>query len=239
MGDEERNIMKRMKLAVYGHGGSFNHGNEAIVRGVCEIFPEAEVKCYTFSVAVDKHFGLDEMCELRPMTQNVNISYGFRMRRKLFGYNRRLKEEYYREYFRPFIEEIDPETIYLLEAGDQYCEPGDHRMFYAMLNREIRRRGAKSVMLGCTVNPELLEDMRTVEDIKNYSLVIARESITYNALKERISGNVYLAPCPAFAMKNETVDIPESISKILRRGGGSSVLMRDSYSRATKYIMIS
>lgn len=34
---------KRIKIAVYGHGGSQNHGNEAIVRGIREIFPDADM----------------------------------------------------------------------------------------------------------------------------------------------------------------------------------------------------
>ena len=210
-----------MKLAVYGHGGSFNHGNEAIVRGLCKLFPEAEVKCYTFSAEVDKHFGLDEVCELRPMIHDVKSSYAFRAAKKLFRGSRCLQEKYYREFFRPFIEEIDPETIYLLEAADQYCEWGPNRHWYELLNKEIKAAGAKSVMMGCTIDPYVLDDKRVVEDIKRYSLVIARESITYNALKEHIDENVYLAPCPAFAMNSEPADMPERVSKTIHGGGGS------------------
>ncbi len=228
MDNEAENIMSKIKIAVYGHGGSQNHGNEAIVRGVREIFPDADMKLYTFSVEADKHFGLDEICEVRPMTQNVRRSYISRGISKLEKIIRGkeseiLKEKYYREYFRPFIDEIDPDTIYLLEAGDQYCELWDHRLFYAMLNREIKSRGAKSVMLGCTVDPNLMSDKNMIDDIRRYSLVIARESVTFNALSKYVKENLYLAPCPAFAMKKKTCDVPSWMCNLPVGGGGNRV----------------
>ena len=32
------------KIAIYGHSGSQNHGNEAIVRGLHELFPDTITK---------------------------------------------------------------------------------------------------------------------------------------------------------------------------------------------------
>lgn len=59
-------------------------------------------------------------------------------------------------------------------------------------------------MLGCTINPDILQDRRVVDDLKNYSLVIARESITYHALVTA-GVNALLAPCPAFVMESENI----------------------------------
>lgn len=41
-----------------------------------------------------------------------------------------------------------------------------------------------------------------LEDLKSYNLIVARESITYQSLKE-IGANVILNPDPAFYMKSE------------------------------------
>ncbi len=196
-----------MKIAIYGHGGSQNHGNEEIVRGIRKLFPDAEIKLYSFSPEADKHFLLDEACEIRNMTKNIPTF--LKILRKLFKNSRRIKNLVYKEHFRPFISEINGNTLYILEAGDQYCELGEHRFFYGLLNQIIQKRGAKSVMMGCTINPDLLEDITLVNDIKKYSLVVARESITYTALKNVGIKKLLMAPCPAFLMETKKIDLPE------------------------------
>lgn len=196
-----------MKIAIYGHGGSQNHGNEEIVRGIRKLFPDSEIILYSFSPEADKHFFLDEICEIRSMT--ANVSAFLKILRRLFKKGEKIKGLIYRRYFQPFISEISRDTIYLLEAGDQYCEKGDHRFFYGLLNKIIYEKGAKAIMMGCTVNPELLEDEKLVNDIKKYSLVVARESITYKALKNKGVERILHAPCPAFLMDTEKTDIPE------------------------------
>lgn len=197
-----------MKLAIYGHGGSENHGNEAIVRGVRKLFPEAELTVYSFSKEADKHFGLDEICKVKNMIKHPDRMYVTKVIRHCTNRCHMLNEHYYKIVFSPFLKEIDTGTIYLLEAGDQYCEMGEHRIFYRYLNRQIRRKGAKSIMLGCTINPELLEDRNLIKDLRNYSMVIARESLTYHALT-KAGVDAVLAPCPAFAMKAEECHLHE------------------------------
>lgn len=213
-----------MKLAIYGHGGSQNHGNEAIVRGVSELFPDEEITVYTFSPAADRHFELEEVCNLRRMERytiskrrRTKTSWIFdvvRTLKKVFGKSSLVAMWYYYLLFEPFIKDIDPETVYMLEAGDQYCEPGEHRFFYAMLNKRIKQKGGKTVMLGCTINPDLLEDTKVKEDLARYDLIVARESITYNALlKSNINTKIVFAPCPAFAMPAEKADLPKWMQK--------------------------
>ncbi len=196
-----------MKLAIYGHGGSQNHGNEAIVRGVREIFPDAEIMVYSFSPEVDKKFGLDEVCKLKRMVSWDQKFSFWNIARGVINKIRKwfipsLNEEYmYFAIFHPFIKEICPDTIYLLEAGDQYCEPGPHRAWYAYLNQQIHKRGARSVMLGCSINANLFEQTEMVQDLLVYDKIIARESLTYQMLIAHGITKVSLAPDPAFAMK--------------------------------------
>lgn len=202
-----------MKLAIYGHGGSQNHGNEAIVRGVRTLFPDVKLTTYTFAPEADRHFGLDEVCELRCMTRPSTHQHDWfltiaKCMKLFFPKSESIRRFYYSRFFAPFLKEIDPETTYLLEAGDQYCEPGEHRWFYGYLNKKLIDAGAKTVMLGCTVNPDTLDDEKVVRDICRYSAVIARESITYNAMKRKKTlEKVHLAPCPAFFMPAEEVDL--------------------------------
>lgn len=203
-----------MNLAIYGHGGSENHGNEAIVRGVCELFPDAHVTLYTFSQDADKHFGLGQICDIHNMKQDISKNLILRISDKLFHNFKTISNRSYKVIFKPFLDNINKDTVYLLEAGDQYCESVEHRQIYAYLNKQINKKGAKSVMLGCTINPSLLVDRKLLDDINRYSLVIARESITYDALlKADLHTKILLAPCPAFAMKAEAFDYPAWMQK--------------------------
>lgn len=193
-----------MNLVIYGHGSSKNHGNEAIVRGIRNLFPQAQLTVYTFDMEADKHFELDKICILKPMTKNISKKIFLRGAKRVLKKFSFVKKMYYKELFHPFIEEIDPDTIYLLEAGDQYCELGEHRFYYALLNNIVHRMGAKSVMLGCTINPDLFQNKELIDDLNRYDAIIARESITYDAMLEsHLKTKVLIAPCPAFSMKAE------------------------------------
>lgn len=200
-----------MKLSIYGHGSSANHGNEAIVRGICALFKNERIKLYSFLPLIDKKFELDQVCEIN--------AFGREYKRYSFEHiissilsrvaNWSNLENKYR--FKFFLNNID--GIYMLEAGDQYCEGKKHRKMYAYLNKEIVKRGGKTVMLGCSINPEILQNKDVIDDLKRYSLILARESITYNALLAAgLTKNTMLAPCPAFAMESQPCPLPEIFS---------------------------
>ena len=180
------------KIAIYGHSGSQNHGNEAIVRGLHELFPDTHYEIFTFSYSElkDKLFKLDEIGELKIFCKPVSKNFI----NKLLIKNKNIK---YKQFFKPFLKSIDKDTVYCLEAGDQYCEPGEVREWYKYVNKKIREKGAHSVMLGCSITKDVINIKEVMEDLKMYSAVIARETLTYNLLSEA-GINAYLAPCPAF-----------------------------------------
>lgn len=125
---------------------------------------------------------------LNRLTKNLNLSYAYRLS--------------------PFLQTID--GIYLLEAGDQYCENSSITDFYAYLNKKINQRGGKTVMLPCTISEKSLKNPKIVEDLRRYSLIFARESITYNALLNiGLGEKTRFAPCSAFVMKPKDWTLPE------------------------------
>jgi polysaccharide pyruvyl transferase WcaK-like protein len=196
-----------MNISIYGHGGSSNHGNEAIVRGICGLFPNQDITLYSFIPEVDKKFGLDQICSIKLHRRyysffsidHIITSFLYRFFRK--------KTLYFKYIFTSFLKNV--KGTYLLEAGDQYCENDMLRNMYAYLNKEINKRGGKTVMLGCTINEEYLLNNKVIKDLQRYSLIIARESITYNALIEAgVNKNSKLAPCPAFIMESSYVNLP-------------------------------
>ena len=235
-----------MKIALYGHGGSQNHGNEAIARGLHQLFPDADYQLFTFhnSIPVDKKFNLDEIAEIKYFTRTFPWNKTEKFKKFI---HRNDKNYEYKKFFSPFLHNIEKDRIYFLEAGDQYCEPGEHRKWYAFLNKKIRAKGAVSVMLGCSITEDVINEPEVLKDLKNYSVIIARESLTYNLLKKAGLENTYLAPCPAFAMPAEKCVLPECFDNkdvigfnagFLQQGNEIfSDILLENYKNAIEYVL--
>ncbi len=202
-----------MRLNIYGHGGSYNHGNEAIVRGVKEIFPSCDIILHSMLQESDYTYNLDDVCRIESMKVDFK-KYSFNhITIKLYEIMTGKKDRRYDFIYKPFFDKIKKGEIYLLEAGDQYCENDSHRSMYAYINKKIRDKGGLTVMLGCTVNEEFLANENVIEDLNNYCLIVARESITYNALlKHNVRTKIILAPDPAFRLNAQEIKLPEIFS---------------------------
>lgn len=196
-------------IVVYGHGGSENHGNEAIVRGIHSIFPDYDILLYSLSEQVDRKFELDKICTIKPMTKKPAPFGVERIYRHILNKYFPTNKKRLGYLFSPLLENADREKIYVLEAGDQYCEPGLHAFYYAYINSELRKKGIKTVLLGCTINKSKITD-EVVRDLNNYSLIITRESLTYrNIVNSGVNTKVLLAPDPAFSMIPKRCDLSE------------------------------
>lgn len=99
---------------------------------------------------------------------------------------------------------MDKNTIAFSIGGDNYCYPGYER--FTMLHNMLRERNIKTVLWGCSVEPSKINEF-IKEDLINYDLIISRESLTYDALKN-IGANVKLYPDPAFQLNKIEKDLP-------------------------------
>ena len=222
--------MKADKLIVYMHAGSGNHGCEAIVNSLCHMIKE-KVKLVSYFGEEDERYSLKELCEIRGERRFENhkaahmLYYGYR---KLTGD----KESFIRyRYGDIFKKEAAPLAISI--GGDNYCYEnmlGDLRL----ANSAFNRRGTRTVLLGCSIEPELLKRKEIAEDLRRYHTIIARESITYEALKEAfgktskeisektdkgmaeaVSGGcpeVLCFPDPAFTLMAKELPLPEGFA---------------------------
>ena len=57
------------------------------------------------------------------------------------------------------------------------------------------------MLIGCSIEPNLLSDVQMLEDLRHFDLITARESITYEALLSAGISNVELIPDSAFTLK--------------------------------------
>ncbi len=185
-----------MDILFYGNGGSGNHGCEAIYRG------SAALLCEPFSVLSESMeedclYGLDSLCQIQEATSPVKWNMAFLkayLRLKLLG-------DYAAMDALPYLPQIAENAkdarIALSVGGDNYCY--GNTSFYAHLNQAYQKAGYKTVLWGCSVEPTAVCG-DTAKDLARYDAIVARESITYEALKA-VNPNTVLAPDPAFFME--------------------------------------
>lgn len=193
-----------MSIFLYSHGGSGNHGCEAIVRGTKEILSDEQMALYSFKKAEDEKYGLGQLVNL----QDARISYGkMNIHRIVASLKIRLfKDENYatKISINHILKKYGLGDIGFSIGGDNYCYPGFEE--FGVINKMIRKCGTKTVLWGCSVEPSMINDIM-LEDLKGYDLAVARESITYDALK-RAGVNVILSSDPAFCMKKQVCNFP-------------------------------
>ena len=59
-----------------------------------------------------------------------------------------------------------------------------------------------SILLGCSIEPDLLKDKKLLDDLRSFELITARESITFQALKDAGLKNIVYCPDSAFWLKS-------------------------------------
>lgn len=186
-----------MKTILYGNGGCGNHGCEAIVRGTYELLKQSLI-ISSENLDEDKRYGLDQFCDVYNAKQGHPNKIQFAkayMKLKIMG-------DYTAMDGLPYLSTIrelsDKSTLALSVGGDNYCYT--NQKFYAFLNKAYQDNGIKTVLWGCSIEPEIVKDDDVSRDLKSYKLIVARESNTYKAVRE-IGANVVLAPDPAFFMQ--------------------------------------
>lgn len=199
------------KVTLYMHSGSGNHGCEAIVRSLTGLLhsqdPTITPDVMTNDRAEDLLYVPEDIChfvEEKHMARNVINHTLYYVYRKLTGD----KESFLRYRFKPMYK--NPPKVGVSIGGDTYCY--DYMVEEIMLtNSMLHKLGTKTILLGCSVEPDLVKRSDVAADMKLYDKILARESITYNALldagvsKERLE----LAPDPAFTLDTKFLPLPE------------------------------
>ena len=199
--------MKKDKIVLYMHAGSDNHGCEAIANSLIKMLPCPAI-LVTNRAAEDAKYSLPELCseiiEERQVEKNFFVHTWYYVWRKLFK-----DPECYMRYRYNAVRGKNLREINISIGGDNYCY--DNMLERLIMgNRMFHREGAKTVLYGCSIEPELLERPEILEDMKRYNLIVARESITYDALKNAgVTENVHLCPDPAFLLDTEELPMPE------------------------------
>lgn len=230
------------KYILYMHGGSGNHGCEALVRTISALLGEQSF-VYSKCKKEDEFYMKDVKDVLfednGSALNNLSVFTKFRIKY--------LKQKYafVDSVYKNLLKNVDANTIAFSIGGDNYCYDGLPEVL-RVLNLKINKRGAKTVLYGCSIEPELLTDKRIVEDLERYYLIVARESITYDALrKSGLKNEIILASDPAFTLATQINDdvneligdntVGINLSPLVLEGGNQ--VLFDAYCRLIEWII--
>jgi polysaccharide pyruvyl transferase WcaK-like protein len=200
-----------MTITLWPHGGSANHGCEAIVRATKLILGDAKLDLFTAAIAEDQLYGLDECCTLhRATTQAKRFSPAW-LAAHLSRDPQKRSERLDALAFSPVVSSARRNGIMLSIGGDNYCYGINRHML--LVNRLVRQTGARTVLWGCSIEPDTMTHPETRADLAAFDVIVARESITRDMLLAAGFKRVALRPDPAFALERRDATLPDGIGE--------------------------
>ena len=228
--------MEENRLLMYMHAGSGNHGCEAIVNSVCHMVKE-KVTLLSYYGEEDEKYSLRDLCDIvseRRFEEHKLahvLYYGYR---RLSG-----DQESFIRYRYGDVMKGKAVPLAISIGGDNYCY--DNMLSDLRLaNSAFNRKGVRTVLLGCSIEPELLKREDIVADLMRYHTIIARESITYEALKEMVNEHageidgrkgmpqILCCPDPAFTLQKKELPLPEGFAEGNTIGINVSPMIQDN-----------
>ena len=177
--------MDKKHYLIYGHGGSYNHGGEAITRCTIallrKIYPDCKITLSTHFPEQDLEFGIevDEM-----ITRNITGTTN-------------------EEVYQATLDTITSNTTVIQVGGDNYCYNNWQR--YAQIHKRAKQCGGKSIFWSCSIDEDKIDD-EMLQVLQEHDLILARECITFETLKAKGLQNVRKVSDIAFWLEPEPVD---------------------------------
>ena len=209
------------KILLYGHGGAYNHGAEAILRTSVPIFRQADcpILLSTHFPEQDREFGLDKLVD-KLIPADLSLVPQERSAETF-----EQKEGIATSIYRDALWEIDEDTVCIAVGGDNYCYPNWHRQ--SVFHRTVKERGGKSVLWGCSIQPEMIDD-RMSDVLREHDHIYVRESLTANALRRIGMTRITQIADPAFHLSPEPIALPEGFYGCVVALNLSPMLLRRS-----------
>lgn len=229
-----------MKKVLFMHSGSGNHGCEAIIRTTAKLLggPE-DVVLWSSNKHEDIQYGAAELVERIYVSEELErgslAHIEALIRRKVFKQPSANLEV--------FIKKIFKNAVAISVGGDNYCYPWSAKEG-AQLDKLIRKAGAKTVLWGCSLEKAFITP-EVREDLERFDLITARESMTYQLLKD-INPNTVLVADPAFLLEKTELPLPEgfaegntvgiNVSPLIMEYGDGSLILRN-YEELIEHIL--
>jgi len=230
-----------MKKVLYMHGGSANHGCEALVRTTSELLNgPRDIHLWSWNKSEDYKYGtVQAVTEIIASEELKRFSMPYfeaLIRRKILRQPDAIMNV--------FLTNLFKDSIAFSIGGDNYCYPWSANQAI-ILNKTIRQYAKATVLWGCSIDPEALSP-EMAEDLAGYNLITARESLTYELLKP-INPNTVLVADPAFLLEKTELPLPENfienntvginISPLIMKYGTSENRILANYTELIRYIL--
>lgn len=225
------------------HGGSANHGCEALVRTVNTLLGGGSI-VMSDAPEEDFHYALNDVLEIIPSRSSYSkTSMDF-----ISAYARlKLQKNYAYMDALPYLEAIrsmNEKAIAVSVGGDIYCYEDYQK--YILIHQEIAKKH-KTVLLGCSLEKNLFDDPEFVRDMRSYGYISARESLTYSFLKDAGFTNIGLAPDTAFMLPATNLPLPKgfvegntigiNVSHLVERKENKPGIVKENYRHLIEYIL--
>lgn len=251
-------MSNKKDLILYMHAGSGNHGCEAIASTLISMLKKEKEKVnnnynlhlLTYRKHEDDAYTLKDACEIikeRSFDDHKLahiLYYGYRLLTKD-------RDSFVRFRYKEALKISAPLAISI--GGDNYCYDSMLNDLF-LANSVFNKKGTKTALVGCSIEPELINRKDIKEDLSKYHTIIARESITYNALVEAFGKNgeenkkepfVYLASDPAFTLPVDTSLVKQdhsnsvgiNLSPIAQESESSNGITMQSYKNLVMHIL--
>lgn len=229
-----------MKKILYMHGGSGNHGCEAIVRTTAKLLDgPRDLILWSWAKEEDYLYGVANLTE--KTVRNEELTRFSPAHIEAMLRHRLLKQT--DAYQDVFVRKLFKNNVALSVGGDNYCYPWSAQ-WAVDLDKKIRKVCKKTVLWGCSIDEEALTP-EVREDLAQFDLITAREPLTYALLKE-INPNTVQVADPAFLLEKTELPLPENfiegntvginISPLIMDYGDDNIIMRN-YEVLIQYIM--
>lgn len=197
-----------MKFFFPIHLDGGNRGCEAIAKGTATIINEPKENLYGLcrNIKLDTRLGVDKYLTLiRP----VFLSFLSRVKNKIIRtLNLPIKQDADNAYL-VFLERMTKEDVMIATGGDMMCYTNN---MVITTNNQAHNIGCKTILWGSSMGPENLTPEKE-DTLRKFSLVYARESLSYDFFKNLGLINVCLYPDPAFILEPEKCHLPNCFSK--------------------------
>ncbi len=209
------------KLLLYGHGGAYNHGAEAIVRASVPMFRQMGFPIFlsTHFPEQDRAFGLDKLVD-KLIPADLSLAALEKQQPHFEG-----KAEVAKQIYQEALALVDGETVCIGIGGDNYCYPNWHRQ--SIFHEAVKQCGGKSILWGCSIQPEMI-DSRMEAVLRTHDRIYVRESVTARALEEHGISQAVCLPDPAFFLTPEETVLPENFGTHTAALNVSPMVLRKS-----------
>jgi len=190
---------------LYAHGGSANHGCEAIARSIIKLLSlnKEHILCSN-APTEDIKYQLNELITITKVQNGIKTNFIYKLSSKLSSNPDKL---YYNSIYHELPQLLQNTDIALSIGGDNYCYSGLALEMSVLLSIIRQKTKASPILLGCSIESKEYKNYLDT-DFKKYEKIIARESITYSLLNESGLKNIFCIPDPAFQLNRKDLPLP-------------------------------